>query len=136
MRRPTTSPVSLVTSPPASEDIRPEEVLDVRVERVRPELTVVHARGEIDMFTTPLLSDAIEKQFAQERCRVLVVNMLSVTFLSSNGLASLVEAQRMADSCGVTLRLVGTTRAVTRPLESTGILSMFDVHRNLDSATR
>lgn len=115
-------------------DIRPEEVIDILVDRIAADAAVVRVRGEIDMFTTPLLRDALEKQFAQEANRVVVVDLVGVTFLASNGLAALVEAQRTAEASGSTLRLVGKSRAVTRPLESTGLRDVFALYDDVDSA--
>lgn len=115
-------------------DISPDQVIGIQVDLPAPETVVVRVSGEIDMFTTPTLQAALEKQLARETCGLLIVDMQDVTFLASNGLAALVEARRQAEVNGTALRLVGHSRAVTRPLESTGLYDMFELYDEVDKA--
>ena len=56
-----------------------------------------------------------------------MLDLSDVTFLGSAGLAVLVAAKDAADARGNTLRLVCGSRIVTRALEATGLLTLFDV---------
>ena len=56
-----------------------------------------------------------------------MLDLSDVTFLGSAGLAVLVAAKDAADARGHTLRLVCGSRIVTRALEATGLLTLFDV---------
>ncbi|HEY0125707.1 MAG TPA: STAS domain-containing protein [Blastococcus sp.] len=47
--------------------------------------------------------------------------------MGSAGLAVLVETQKSARAKDVGLRLIATTRAVTRPLEVTGLIDLFTI---------
>ena len=58
---------------------------------------------------------------------LLVLDLSDVTCLGSAGLAVLVAAKDGADARGHTLRLVCGSRIVTRALEATGLLTLFDV---------
>ena len=58
---------------------------------------------------------------------LLVLDLSDVTFLGSAGLAVLVAAKDSADARGHTLRLVCGSRIVTRALEATGLLTLFEV---------
>jgi anti-sigma B factor antagonist len=122
--------------PPArlsGQDNLADAVIDVSVERSEPGLAVVQVSGEIDMLTTPILQAAVEKQLSQD-VRTLVIDLSAVTFLASSGLAALVAAQRTAEASGATLRLVGNSRAVTRPIVATGLRDVFELHEDVSSA--
>ena len=82
--------------------------------------------GEVDTFTAPVLRASLDTQLEQSP-RELVIDLSGVQFLGSAGLAVLVETQKAARSRDVGLRLIATTRAVTRPLEVTGLIDLFTI---------
>ena len=82
--------------------------------------------GEVDTFTAPVLRSSLDTQLEQQP-KELVIDLSGVQFLGSAGLAVLVETQKSARSREVDLRLVATTRAVTRPLEVTGLIDLFTI---------
>ena len=88
--------------------------------------------GEVDTFTAPVLRSSLDTQLEQQP-RELVIDLSGVQFLGSAGLAVLVETQKSARARDVDLRLVATTRAVTRPLEVTGLIDLFTI---VDSSAR
>ena len=87
--------------------------------------TVVHVVGEIDTLTAPVLRAQLDEHLPT--VPLLVLDLSDVTFLGSAGLAVLVAAKDAADARGNTLRLVCGSRIVTRALEATGLLTLFDV---------
>jgi anti-sigma B factor antagonist len=82
--------------------------------------------GEVDTFTAPVLRASLDTQLEQQPT-ALVIDLCGVQFLGSAGLAVLVETQKSARSRDVDLRLVANTRAVTRPLEVTGLIDLFTI---------
>jgi anti-sigma B factor antagonist len=86
---------------------------------------VVHVVGEIDTLTAPVLRTRLDEQVAA--VPLLVLDLTDVTFLGSAGLAVLVAAKDEADRRRHTLRLVPGSRIVTRALEATGLLGIFDI---------
>ena len=82
--------------------------------------------GEVDTFTAPVLRASLDTQLEQQPSE-LVIDLCGVQFLGSAGLAVLVETQKSARSRDVGLRLVANTRAVTRPLEVTGLIDLFTI---------
>jgi anti-sigma B factor antagonist len=82
--------------------------------------------GEVDTFTAPVLRSSLDSQLEQSP-KELVIDLSGVQFLGSAGLAVLVETQKAARSRDVGLRLIATTRAVTRPLEVTGLIDLFTI---------
>jgi anti-sigma B factor antagonist len=87
--------------------------------------TVVHVVGEIDTLTAPVLRAQLDEHIPA--VPLLVLDLSDVTFLGSAGLAVLVAAKDAADAREHTLRLVCGSRIVTRALEATGLLTLFDV---------
>lgn len=85
---------------------------------------VIHVVGEIDTLTAPVMRERLDEQLAA--VPLLVIDLTDVTFLGSAGLAVLVAAKDEADRRRHTLRLVPGSRIVTRALEATGLLSLFD----------
>jgi anti-sigma B factor antagonist len=86
---------------------------------------VMHVVGEIDTLTAPVLRSRLDEQVAA--VPLLVLDLSDVTFLGSAGLAVLVAAKDDADRRRHTLRLVPGSRIVTRALEATGLLGLFEV---------
>lgn len=86
---------------------------------------VVHVIGEIDTLTAPALRAQLDEHLPA--AHLLVLDLSQVSFLGSAGLAVLVAAKDDVDRRGHRLRLVCGSRIVTRALEATGLLSMFDV---------
>ena len=82
--------------------------------------------GEVDTFTAPVLRSSLDSQLEQSP-KELVIDLSGVQFLGSAGLAVLVETQKAARARDVGLRLIATTRAVTRPLEVTGLIDLFTI---------
>ncbi|MEQ3554201.1 STAS domain-containing protein [Pseudonocardia nematodicida] len=95
---------------------------------------VVHVHGEIDTMTAPVLSEQLAEKIPS--AALLVVDLTRVTFLGSAGLAALVEAKAKAEGADSRLRLVCGSHAVTRALEATNLMSLFDVADGVPEALR
>lgn len=93
---------------------------------------VVHVVGEIDTLTAPLLRDQLAEHIAA--APLLVLDLSDVTFLGSAGLAVLVAGKDDADRRGQRLRLVCGSRIVTRALQATGLLTLFDTADDVPEA--
>jgi anti-sigma B factor antagonist len=90
--------------------------------------TVVRVSGEVDSTTAPGLNNCLLEVLSRPGDGVIEVDLREVTFLDSAGLAALATAYRAADAAGRELRMrCGTTRAVIRPLQITGLWSVFTV---------
>lgn len=95
---------------------------------------VVHVHGEIDTMTAPVLRERLTGQIPS--ANLLVADLTRVTFLGSAGLAALVETKEKAENDGSRLRLVCGSHAVTRALEATNLLTLFDVADGVPEALR
>lgn len=107
--------------------------ITVEVRRAGDGAVVLHVAGEIDLLTANVLGERIREQL-QPANRVLVLDLAGVTFLGSAGLAEIVSASQAGADQGAKVLLVATNRAVVRPLEVTGLSSLFTVYETVDAA--
>jgi anti-sigma B factor antagonist len=84
--------------------------------------------GEIDSTTAPGLRGCLLEVLDRPGTTTVEVDLTGVTFLDSAGLSALATAHRAAEAGGRTLQMrVGSTRAVVRPLQITGLWDVFTV---------
>ena len=97
-------------------------------------VTVITARGEIDLATVRALRDAIDG--ADAGAPAVIVDLSEVTFLDSSGLRVLAQCQRRltSEDGTVRLRLVVAGTPVERVFDVTGLRSFFDVYATRDEA--
>jgi anti-sigma B factor antagonist len=114
------------------DDLTAEDPLGVDVQRSNG-ASVIRLAGEIDMLTTPALRAKVNEEL-QGKPTVLVLDMLSVEFLGSSGLALLVEALDESRNRDVALRLVANSRPVSRPLQATGLTDLFSLYPSVEAA--
>jgi anti-anti-sigma factor len=91
---------------------------------------VLYVRGEVDVATAPALRTAIAEAM-EARSKVLVIDLLGVTFLASAGLLVLVEAAATG-VCEV--RVVAVGRECLRPIKLTGLDAVLSMHGTLAEA--
>ncbi|HZS20140.1 MAG TPA: STAS domain-containing protein [Pseudonocardiaceae bacterium] len=103
------------------------EALHVVIDQPIAGVRVVQVAGELDMQTAPQLDSRLLSQI-DVRVRHVVVDLSKVTFLGAAGLESLVRAREAATCHHIKLHLTGVDhRAVTLPLEITGLLPAFSI---------
>ena len=102
----------------------PSDILSIIVDQ-DDDTAVLTVRGEIDLYTAPLLCSALRSAIAGTR-RLVVVDLAEVTFLASSGLAALLAGLDAAERRRCRLRLAGGGRAVLRPLEAAGLIGCFE----------
>jgi anti-sigma B factor antagonist len=117
-----------------SEPIQSPAEMRLTVSRPREGCVVLHVVGEVDLLGTPALDAEIAKQVTDVTPATLVLDLESVPFFGSSGIAALVRAAQLAKDHGVRLLLVASGRAVLRPLEVTATASLFTIHESLHSA--
>lgn len=72
---------------------------------------LIATAGEVDMHESPRLRSALLEAIAL-RPAAVVVDLSAVTFIDSSGVATLVEAMKLAKAAGVALILAGMTENV------------------------
>lgn len=94
--------------------------------------TVVAAEGEVDVASSPALSQALDE--ALQQGRKVVVDLRGVTFLDSTGLGVLVQALNTATEASRELRLAVTDPNVLKVFEVTALDDVFAIFPSVDLA--
>jgi anti-sigma B factor antagonist len=103
--------------------------------RHEPAAIVVCADGEVDVLTAGRLRAAVDEALREAAGRPVVVDLTAVTFLGSHGLAALADAASQAERRSEPLRVVvDETRAVTRPLQITGLDEVLALYYSVEEA--
>jgi anti-sigma B factor antagonist len=95
--------------------------------------TVVAVQGEIDVYTAPVLRDALDKQISAGKID-LVVDLRNVTFMDSTALGVLVGRLKLVRVQSGSLRVVVTHERVLRVFDITGLNKVFSIHTSVDEA--
>lgn len=88
---------------------------------------VLDLEGEVDVYTAPLLRQAIVDLVEGGATHVLI-NLERVDYLDSTGLGILIGGVKRLKEQGGALRLVGPSARITRIFEITGLNKIFDVY--------
>jgi anti-sigma B factor antagonist len=102
-------------------------------EQPAPDTALLRVAGEVDMLTSPDLRQAIAGQLGSG-VRRLVIDLDSVEFLGTSGLATLVETRSEAEAHHVELWLVCANRNVLRPLQIAGLVGLFRIADTVSAA--
>ena len=91
--------------------------------------TVVQLTGRVDVDSSPDLRDRLRTLLSEEVLpQTIVVDLGGVSYIETSGVATLIEALRIARHHQAKLRLQGLSGAVLRLFEVTGVLALFDAN--------
>jgi anti-anti-sigma factor len=89
--------------------------------------TVVRLRGQINVDSSPDLRDCLLAILSQEPLpRTVIVDLAGVPYIETSGIATLIEALRIARHHRIGFCLQGLGGSVLRLFEVTGVLALFD----------
>lgn len=106
-----------------ADDPAPQDLLDIVTER-GPGVVRLRVRGEVDLYTAPLLSAALAQSTVAD-AEIVVIDLSEVTFMASSGLRVLLDGVDQARRNNCELRLAGQTAAVRRLIEVAGLRGFF-----------
>ena len=95
--------------------------------------TVVIVGGEIDVYTAPLLRDALDQQIAAGRIH-LVVDLDAISFMDSTGLGVLVGRLKLVRNQSGWMRVVCSNERVLKVFRITGLDKVFTIKDSVESA--
>ena len=87
---------------------------------------VVRLSGPIDIDSSPAVLDRLLRLFEAPPANAVSIDLSAVTHIDSSGLATLIEALRIARSHNTEVKLQGLEGRLLCLFQSTGILSLFD----------
>jgi anti-sigma B factor antagonist len=82
--------------------------------------------GRIDIDSSPALRTRLLTTLRASRCKVVTIDLSAVTHMDSSGIATLIEALKVAQSYNTEVKLQGLEGRLLRLFQSTGILSLFN----------
>jgi len=82
--------------------------------------------GRIDIDSSPAVRDQLIALLHAPHPRTVRIDLSGVTHIDSSGVATLIEALKIARNCKTELRLQGLHDRLRRLFEATGILSLFN----------
>jgi len=94
---------------------------------------IVTVTGEVDMFTSPDLRQALQ-QLTGDAVPRIVVDLGEVSFMDSSGIATLVQALKEARPFGGQVILAAPGETVLRVLRLSNLTSLFSVHETVEGA--
>jgi len=101
--------------------------------RFHGDLTIVSIAGEIDVFTTPRLREALH-ELIESGSLHLVLDFTDVTFLDSTGLGVLVGMFHRLRAREGSMVIAGATERIQRVFHITQLTKIFPIHDSLDEA--
>jgi anti-sigma B factor antagonist len=108
--------------------------VDLDLETIeRGEHSILAVRGEIDVYTAPLLRQAILDLVEQGRLNV-VIDMHAVDFLDSTGLGVLVEGLKRVRTREGSFAIVATEGKILKIFDITGLNKAFPIHASVEEA--
>jgi anti-sigma B factor antagonist len=111
----------------------PTALASVVVDRIASDVVVLHVSGELDTTSSSELTSPLDDHVVPAQ-RAVVVDLSGVKFLGSAGLEALVLGQQRASRASVEFVVVASTRAALRPIEATGLDSVFTILGTVDEA--
>jgi len=98
--------------------------------------SVVYVTGEIDLYSSPKLREAILDLFGKRQQDRVVLNLTDVPYIDSSGIASLVEGLQAAKAKNARFVLVGLNDGPRHVLELTKLLNVFEIAPSEEEALR
>ena len=92
--------------------------------------------GHIDMDSSPALRNRVRELFATLRPKLVSIDLSGVTQMDSSGIATLIEALKVARIYGGDIRLQGLEGGLLELFQSTGILSLFNGRTTKNSQSK
>jgi anti-sigma B factor antagonist len=110
------------------------ELLTVTLSDISPGMILCVVAGEVDLLTAPTLREKLTGAINSVPGH-LVIDLSAVAFLASIGLNVLVEVLATQEAANRHLALVvDDNRAVTHPLQTTGLDQVFDIYAEVSTA--
>jgi len=96
--------------------------------------TIVDIVGDITLFNSPQVRKVLLEELKEKRVPQLLVNMKSVRYIDSSGVASLVEGLKASRDRNARLVLDGLSKMAREVLELTRLNTVFEIRETEEQA--
>lgn len=100
------------------------------------QITIVDAAGDIDYSTSPELRRVLLREFRELKIPRVVLNLTSVRYVDSAGVASLLESLKASRDLKSRFILYGLNAKVTQVLQLSKLLTLFEIRENEEQALK
>ena len=90
------------------------------------EASFVHLRGRLNVDSSPALRDRLLSMLEAQSPKGVVVDLTDVTYIDSSGIATLIEALRMARMRQTTLCVQGLQGRLLHLFQVSGVSALFE----------
>ena len=97
-------------------------------------ITIFDVSGNIDLATSPELRKALLRELRELRMPRVVLNLGSVRYIDSSGVASLVEGLKASRDVGSRFILFGLNTTVREVLQLSNLVKIFEICENEEQA--
>jgi anti-sigma B factor antagonist len=98
--------------------------------------TIVDVVGDITLYNSPEVRKVVLELLKEKRAPRVIINMQSVKYIDSAGVASLVEGLKLSRDLKSTFALFGLSRTAREVLELTRLIKVFEVYNDEEEALR
>jgi anti-sigma B factor antagonist len=106
--------------------IPPSNILEISVDQAGND-AMVRLSGRVDVDSSPNLRDRLRALLSEGALpQTIIVDLAGVSYIETSGIATLIEALRIARHHQTNFRLQGLSGAVLRLFEVTGVLALFE----------
>jgi anti-sigma B factor antagonist len=109
--------------------------IKVNVREAKGDSSIVDLSGEIDVYTSPKLKDAVGG-LIDRGVYNLVINLEKVRYIDSTGLGVLIGGLKRVREHGGSVNLVCTNPQIKKIFDITGLVMIFGIFDNEDAALR
>ncbi len=109
--------------------------IKVHVRASEEDTHVVELGGEIDVYTSPKVKDAITELIDQGHYN-LIINLEKVRYIDSTGLGVLIGGLKRVREHGGTVNLVCTNPQIKKIFDITGLVKIFGIYDDEGSAKK
>lgn len=96
---------------------------------------IVEVTGELDVYTAPVLEEALGDLVDEGKIRV-IVDLTGVSFMDSTGLGLLIKALKWTREKQGSLAVVANTEKILKVFRITGLDGVIPLHESVSDATR
>lgn len=98
--------------------------------------TIVDVVGDITLYNSPEVRKVVLQLLKEKRAPRVIINMQSVKYIDSAGVASLVEGLKLSRDLKSSFALFGLSRTAREVLELTRLIKVFEVYNSEEEALR
>jgi anti-sigma B factor antagonist len=110
------------------------DTLEITVDH-REEGALVRLKGRLGIDSSPDLRDRLLVMLRGKPSKVVIVDLTEVSYIDTSGIATLLEAFKIARNRHTTLRLNGLQGRMARLFEVTGLTALFETSGTKSAAS-